>query len=59
METKIERRPLDGREPAVSEDDRRRENISSEAERRQTEQDRMTPQRRKKTPSASDPGHTA
>ena len=59
MQTEIERRPLDGREPDFSEDDRRRASISSEAEHRQTEEDRMTPQRRKKTPVNDDPGHTA
>jgi hypothetical protein len=48
-----------GREPDFSEDDLAQSELGGTTGRNQPVGDRMTPQRRKKTPKDVDPGHTA
>jgi len=53
------RRQLDDRRPRQSEDDQQREQFGPRGVLGQPDPAKMVPQRRKKTPSDFDPGHTA
>jgi hypothetical protein len=50
---------LDDGRPRLSEDDMQRAELGPRGEPGKPDPARMTPQRRKKTPSIVDPGHTA
>lgn len=52
-------RQLDDGKPRLSEDDRQRIELGPRGEPGEANHARMTPQRRKKTPSHIDPGHTS
>lgn len=53
------RRQLDDGRPRLSEDDIQRAELGPRGEPGKPDPAKMTPQRRKKTPSDFDPGHTA
>lgn len=50
---------LDDGKPRLSEDDMQRAELGPRGEPGKADPARMTPQRRKKTPTDFDPGHTA
>jgi hypothetical protein len=52
-------RPVNGREPAKTEDDIQRDLFGPRGVPGAPDPAKMTPQRRKKTPEHNDPGHTA
>jgi hypothetical protein len=51
--------PINGREPALSEEDIQREQLGPRGVPGKDSPAKMTPQREKKTPKDVDPGHTA
>jgi hypothetical protein len=53
------RRPLNGSEPAKTEDDEQREELGPRGVPGAADPATMTPQREKKMPENDDPGHTA
>jgi hypothetical protein len=57
--TKQGRRQLDDSKPRQSEEDMQREQFGPRGVRGQADACKMVPQRKKKTPSDFDPGHTA